>query len=250
MIKHSNPDNGLVKVCYVTQDYPVFEMGNNSTLVTKVNNGVHIKKGYRLLEFQKEKIRPNSLPSFKKRLKKIKAGNRVTCVFLKEEGPLQYSKADTKLPEPGEFYLFCHRCQTNFPIKNETSLRSGRKHLKQVECSRKEPSDFTCGICSKVFHQREKYQSHFHTRWQNLKVDWTDFVWSGKETELKDLFQEDFVSRMTKVCTDHRISVPGFSPPIQVPHQHRKDKSLEHLFTDFANIKGVRFFRKVYKCSI
>ena len=172
------------------------------------------------------------------------------CVFLKEDGPLQYLKTKEKLPEAGEHYLYCNKCRQNFPIRDEKSLRKGRKHLKQLDCTPKVANDFTCGICSKVFHQKEKYESHFHTRWQNLKVNWTDLVWSGKERELKDLFEEDFTSRMTKICTDYRISVPGFYPPIQVPPQFRKDGNLDHFFSDFAHLKGVRFLRKVKAFSV
>lgn len=225
--------------------HPIVELEKDSFMVSKLNLniGQEVEANMKLVRFMKEDLRRASPKDFQARWQKLKPGTKVECTFMCEDAPAKYLQAKEKLPDPGQAFVYCHSCNKSFSCKRSKKYKLKKQHLDHCTPKR----DFTCHICQKDFKQEFKLQRHHHVAWAKLPVKWTDYNWTGKESEIKDLFEEDFKSRVAAICFQNKLSVPGLFPGIQVSPNYMKDPNYKHFFTDYGNVSGVSFYKKVRK---
>ena len=142
--------------------------------------------------------------------------------------------------------VFCQGCKTNKTPPTPKELHKAKRHLDH--CTPKEVAkEYRCGRCGLSFDRKDRYDQHYHNRVQKVTEGFVEYKWVGDNESMMDLVKDDYVSRISDLCFNLKLSAPNFYPCLSVPAQFRRgqDEELDKSWTDYGNCKAAAGYEKV-----
>ena len=150
-----------------------------------------------------------------------------------------------QLPEAEKTLVSCNSCGVTTVAKSKKEYKKARRHLDHCK-PKKENKAFECNQCGKTFKNEKRMLGHPCIKRSLQTAQFTDYTWSGLQSEFEELCREELISKMASVCMEQRKVVPNFYPGLFIPLMERQDRERdEAIWTRYGNPKAISFFEKV-----
>ena len=142
--------------------------------------------------------------------------------------------------------VFCNGCGANSEPGEGKKLKHLKQHLDHCR-PKQEAKEYQCSTCGQGFNRKERFDQHYHNRVQKVKEGFVEYKWVGDNESMMDLVKDDYISRISDLCFNLKLSAPNFYPCLSVPAQFRRgqDEELDKSWTDYGNCKAATGYEKV-----